>query len=590
MEMDPELRPLLVATETLKYCCVDLEQDVTSSGPLYVRREELHAKLNDYFMSTFDKWSKKRLFPFNLCFQIVFFFIVTCMLYWYGSHRSIHLKQHSEMVMALNRVFLKDWSQDYTSDPSTNQVYGVYTVPEFFENVDHVVKQYTELKSFGFGSYGYDSENGTIPPVNFCSFQYEGDLNPDQFYIGIKSSIEKRCLTIPVQNSTSDFSFVKFLRSSNYSLNFGTLRHAHLNFTLRMVLINHFSKTDGPECYRLNLKVKYDNSKYDGIISVLMKIHYTRTVCNMKSIVDDGDNLYYMLRLALNIFVIVLSFISLVMCAVSLCRGVRLLLETVPFIELFYGIDLPSYEKLDFIDFWHIMTMCGDLFIIYGCYKKIEFERNNIEIFQDLIYGYDIIALSFGYLLKTLGILKYFKSLPIYNIFTLTMKKASTSALKFLSFSVILFCGFSICGWIAFAPFNPKFDTMSSSSESLFSAMNGDDMIGTYTSINTDYNFIWWIFTIYFSFFLLIFLYVATGLLGALIADGYEVVKGVKDGTPLTTVQIFLAREDYIPIDFQAPEFLFGSCQEQESNYFKAIFIWLKNRCSSSVKVSMNCN
>ncbi|GIZ02808.1 mucolipin-3 [Caerostris extrusa] len=543
MQNDPELRPLLIATETLKYCCVDLEQDVTSSGASYVKRGELHAKLNDYFMSTYDKWTKKRLFPFHLCFQIVFFFIVTCMLYWYGSHRSVHLKQHSEMAMALNRVFLKDWSQDYTSDPSTNQVYGVYTVPEFFENVDHVVKQYTELKSFGFGSYGYDSENGTIPPVNFCSYQYEGDLNPDKFYIGIKSSIEKRCLTISVQNSTSDFSFQKFLQSSNYSLNFGILRRAHLNFTLRMVLINHFSKTDGPECYRLNLK--FDIFGY--------------------------------------------------VCCITLQRS-QTLQETVPFIELFYGIDLPSHEKLDFIDFWHIMTMCGDLFIIYGCYKKIEFERNNIEIFQDSIYGYDIIALSFGYLLKTLGILKYFKSLPIYNIFTLTMKKASTSVLKFLSFSVILFCGFSICGWIAFSPFNPKFDTLSTSSESLFSAMNGDDMIGTYTSINTDYNFIWWIFTIYFSFFLLIFLYVATGLLGALIVDGYEVVKGVKEGTPLTTVQIFLAREDYIPIDFQAPEFLFESCQEHESNYFKAILIWLKNvtekvtsyRCSSSVKVSMN--
>ena len=43
-----------------------------------------------------------------------------------------------------------------------------------------------------------------------------------------------------------------------------------------------------------------------------------------------------------------------------------------------------------------------------------------------------------------------------------------------------VYAGYTFCGWLVFAPYHFKFTTLSSTSETLFSLVNGDDMFATF--------------------------------------------------------------------------------------------------------------
>ena len=60
--------------------------------------------------------------------------------------------------------------------------------------------------------------------------------------------------------------------------------------------------------------------------------------------------------------------------------------------------------------------------------------------------------------------------------------KNATSQLKFkfLSCALTLYCGYALCGWLVLGPYNDKFRTLTVTSETLFSLLNGDDMFNTF--------------------------------------------------------------------------------------------------------------
>ncbi len=81
------------------------------------------------------------------------------------------------------------------------------------------------------------------------------------------------------------------------------------------------------------------------------------------------------------------------------------------------------------------------------------------------------------------------------------------------------------CGWIVFGPYHTKFQSLSSTTETLFSLINGDDMYATFANLETQ-SFVIWLFSqIYLLSFISLFIYVVLSLFIALIIDGYETVK-----------------------------------------------------------------
>lgn len=81
------------------------------------------------------------------------------------------------------------------------------------------------------------------------------------------------------------------------------------------------------------------------------------------------------------------------------------------------------------------------------------------------------------------------------------------------------------CGWLVLGPYHVKFETLASTSETLFSLVNGDDMYATFANIETESTYIWLFSQIYLLTFVSLFIYVCLSLTIALIMDGYETVK-----------------------------------------------------------------
>jgi hypothetical protein len=81
------------------------------------------------------------------------------------------------------------------------------------------------------------------------------------------------------------------------------------------------------------------------------------------------------------------------------------------------------------------------------------------------------------------------------------------------------------CGWIVLGPYHSKFESLSSTSDAMFSLINGDDMYATFTNLETESFYIWLFSQIYLLSFISLFIYVVLSLSITLIIDGYETVK-----------------------------------------------------------------
>ena len=70
-----------------------------------------------------------------------------------------------------------------------------------------------------------------------------------------------------------------------------------------------------------------------------------------------------------------------------------------------------------------------------------------------------------------------------------------------------------------------QFQTISSTSECLFSLVNGDDMFATFAGMSERSQLVWWFSRLYLYSFISLFIYVVLSLFIALIMDTYETIK-----------------------------------------------------------------
>ena len=100
---------------------------------------------------------------------------------------------------------------------------------------------------------------------------------------------------------------------------------------------------------------------------------------------------------------------------------------------------------------------------------------------------------------------------------------------RFLVCTAFVYAGYIFCGCLVFAPYHSKFRKLSTTSETLFSLLNGDDMFATFSNLKTECSLINFYFRIYLYTFSLLFIYVILSLFIAIITDTYELIKSYYD-------------------------------------------------------------
>lgn len=210
------------------------------------------------------------------------------------------------------------------------------------------------------------------------------------------------------------------------------------------------------------------------------------------------------------------------------------------FFKKAYGKILSLEGRLEFLNLWYVMIIVNDLLIIMGSAIKEQIERKQ---FGSDHWNICSIFLGTGNLLVWFGVLRYLGFFKTYNVVILTLKKAAPKVARFLICAILIYAGFTFCGWLILGPYHMKFRSLATTSECLFALINGDDMFATFSATSFSKSpMLWWYSRMYLYTFISLYIYVVLSLFISVIMDAYDTIKiYYRDGFPKNDLQTFIA-------------------------------------------------
>ena len=88
-----------------------------------------------------------------------------------------------------------------------------------------------------------------------------------------------------------------------------------------------------------------------------------------------------------------------------------MLQEATGFFRATYRKELSLHDKLEFVNFWYIMIIINDVFIVIGSVLKVQLQSQQSQSYE--VCG---IMLGTGNLLVWFGVLRYLKFFETYNV------------------------------------------------------------------------------------------------------------------------------------------------------------------------------
>lgn len=206
-------------------------------------------------------------------------------------------------------------------------------------------------------------------------------------------------------------------------------------------------------------QIRFDNSGHNGQISVFLDLDPHVVPCAGTVLFNDGQSVLDILIEVLDVIVLITCSISFVLCLRALSNAESLKKTVITFFLTQYNYSLTSDERFDFLNFWYVMIVINDIMIIVGTIIKM---RINVAVVTELpLYNACGMLLGVGNLLVWVGILRYFGFFRTYNILILTLKRAVPNVVRYLVCIMLIFFGFSFCGWIVLGPYHVKFQVRS---------------------------------------------------------------------------------------------------------------------------------
>ncbi|KAL7072565.1 hypothetical protein ACQ4LE_007705 [Meloidogyne hapla] len=607
-------------------CYNDNGHSVDLSDGLFInfneRLDQLSSELKDvgirlrrhlqfFFMNPLDKYRIRRQFPFKLVLQILKAIFVTTQLVLFAELRISHVDFLDETVTVMRHKFLKDWGpeRDTIAYPPAAGKYSVFTSDQIVEHFAHIIKAYYSIQNDSFAAFSYDTitpqiehwqpshddddENNTnistnlqkrivfsaIPPLQLCIQRIADVIIENSTYIFDISEVNE-CFTLNFTHTE-----VRDIKANAYTVR-GLLAKRNITFTgedaliisqatvkfnLRTIHFSPLQNDQKPECYKIDIKIIFDNSRHTGQIKIKLNANISYVnLCNGRVLHVNSIGFDTAFIAIIDLLVLIMCIASVILCLRALVRAHLLKNTTNEFFEKAFKRRLPISDQWEFFNLWYGMIVVNDILIIIGTISKatIEFRDFDSDLFT--LTG---VVLGIGALLVYIGLLRYFGFFSQYNILVLTLKKSLPSILRFMVCAIILYSGFLIAGWVVIGPYSMKFRTLAQSSEALFSLLNGDDMFATFYTISDANAAIKLFGTIYIYAFVSLFIYVVLSLFIAIIMDAYEVVKNrYNQGMDLerSILQEFLASEDMPNVNTQEAREIFATDQllQLESGWF----------------------
>lgn len=496
--------------------------------------DRLRRKLKFYFMGPHEKFKAKRKCPWKLLLQIFKVFLVTAQLVMFGYQRALFVEYVEKNNIAMKHMYLLKWDPSFETMPypPATGLYAIYTATDLVDHINFAMNQFNQTEQLTLGSVRFAFKNNTRRYMNMCVKQYrEGKVFQNDTYI-FNAEVVTDCFylrPVPVFNVTSNTTQLQFdikaiMKEYNKTLAYDRILTIELKFNLRSLRLALEKKTYEPECFRIAGRIVFDDQNKDGqmVVNLFSSLNEFKCSGKFSNFSDEDEDKVE--QMVFDIFVVLVSVFSSFLCIRSLYRAHNLRVETVQFFKTRHRKDLSFSDRFEFVNLWYVLIVINDVLTVVGSSFKIQLERRHAQSSSE---NYDICALMLGTgsLLVWMGVIRYIGFFKTFNILTVVLKKACPDLMRFLVTTMMLYLGFMFCGWAILGPYHIKFRHLSTTSECLFSLVNGDDMFTTFSATVTEDVVVWYFSRIYLYLFVSLFIYAVLNLFIAVILDTYETIK-----------------------------------------------------------------
>ncbi|XP_054005891.1 mucolipin-3-like [Hylaeus anthracinus] len=503
--------------------------------------EKMRRKLKFFFMNPIEKWEAKRRLPYKFAVQVIKIILVTLQLCLFAHNNYMHVNYSWDNRLSFSHLFLKGWDsiQEVPAYPPAAGPLAVYKQDQFYSTIDYALDGYYNVNN-AIGSYSYVTEDNSVVPVVLCLYQYKTAIifGFNESYVFDKEIVE-RCINITHEFYNEYGTSKNLLTKQEINVNFSALVRASLKFSLKTVNLKAAGPMTPPDCYKFDINIGFDNRDFDGQMLLSLDAEPRRLQCKGDTRYITNNRIESTLRTLLNLLVIFICSLSLGLCSRSIYRAQLLKFETMNFFKKSYGKVLSIEGRLEFLNLWYIMIIVNDLLIMFGSAMKEQIERKQ---FGSDHWNLCSIFLGTGNLLVWFGVLRYLGFFKTYNVVILTLKKAAPEVARFLICAILIYLGFTFCGWLILGPYHIKFRSLSTTSECLFALINGDELFATFSITSFKSPMLWWYFRIYLYTFISLYIYVILSLFISVIIDAYDTIKiYYREGFPKNDLQTFIA-------------------------------------------------
>jgi len=504
--------------------------------------EKIKRKLKFFFMNPVEKYYATRKLPWKLLLQILKVFLVTAQLWIFATYRYAHVNYYSDQTISFQHFFIKGWdpAREIHAYPQSLGINALYRKSEFYGFVDFAVKNLGRLEEDAMVPFFRNSSLG------LCVEQFKAVNISRDLVVKMDKTLVTNCRFLSEDQILSFNTSKEWLK--DFPIPWAAMETIFLNFSLTTVSLSPMGPVPTPECFKFKVKIAIDNKDHDNQLPIELTTEPIRLACPTMEAVTSPFSRFIVF---LNLGVIFICFSSLLLCLRALLRAQLLKHETDTFLQKTYNWTLSVNERLEFLNLWYVMICTNDSLIIIGSIIKQLIESKSI--IGDM---WDVCSLMLGTgnLLVWFGLLRYLGFFQTYNVLILTMKGAAPNMLRFLICASFIYIGFTLAGWVILGPYHFKFSTIMSSSECLFSLINGDDMFATFNSIPMDRAFPVWVYSrVYLYVFICLFIYVVLSLFISIIMDTYEIIKSCYErGFPPNRLQQFYTTSQF---DFSSGQY-----------------------------------
>ena len=506
--------------KSLLFCCAGYKLNssprtsstsVPDSSPGEI--DKMRQELRFHFMNPFEKmqYRERRRMPWKLIFQVLQVLAITIQLWTFSQSKFSVASFLSQNSATFNRYFVLGSSSD-------REDYAIYTVDGLQESITHAIDRYYCIQNKSLGPYDYSLANGSVPLIKLCLNKYKyGIIYSYNHSYDFDSTTEDVCYEINRTNISQ--AVERYINPSTLD----SLIKTQLTFSLSSVYLKAWPN---PDCVIFNISIVYDHSDHDGRVPVVVSHHYDTKGCiNLRN--DSYDQRFVsanpLNQYGLYDFVIILlCLITSFLCLRSILGTLRKAKRVKRFFIKHFSRSLTVGELWPMFNLWFISLVIGNIFVILGSIWKILMEHKWLEAKQ---FDWCSLMLGVGVLFGWCSMLRFFSYFEKYNILLLTLRMAIPNVIRFIICILIVYIACCLVGWVVLGPYHSKFRDFLTTSECLFSLLNGDDMYNTFQELRAASIPIRIFCEIYLYVFISLFIYVVLSLFISLISETYENLK-----------------------------------------------------------------